>query len=629
MSTEKKESPRLPNLSDILEYSLNEIFLFDAESLHFVYVNKGARDNLGYTMDELRAMTPADIKPEFTPAAFQMLLDPLRSEQKKKLEFVTVHQRKDGSKYPVEVHLQRSRYDSTPVFAALILDITERLQTHEALAQARLFLESSPDATIVVNPAGEIEFANSQTARLFGYAHDELRGMSIEKLVPERFRAGHAAHRQEYGVSPKFRGMGADLDLHGVTSGGKEIPIEVSLSPIETGGGTLVAAAIRDVSVRRENERLLEQAKDIAENATATKSRFLAAASHDLRQPMQSIGLYLSVLDRLIDQPKAHEVTAKIRSSLDVMAELLDAFLDISKLDSGSVTPSRKNFSIQTMFDQLQAENEPLARNKGLEFRCGGADCVLHTDPVLLQRIVENFVGNAIRYTESGGVEVNCRLQDDIARIEVKDTGLGIPEEALGTIFEEYFQLDNPVRDRRKGLGLGLSIVKHIARLLDHRLDVSSTLGKGSTFSVEVPLGDHVEKSPQLPAETTVTKESRAPVVFFVDDDPAIIDATAMLFDVSGLQAHYALNGDEALAYLADGIRPDIVISDYRLPNYNGVELIKRIRSATVDDLPTVLMTGDTSSEEIAAANLSNCTVLHKPVNTEQLVAMIRNIDIA
>ena len=416
----QRAEERATGLGNVLEASINEIMMFDDETLHFVYANQGARNNLRYSMDELAALTPIDIKPEFTRETFEATLESLRSNKKRIVAFTTVHRRKDGSTYPVEVHLQRSVLDSKPVFTQIILDITERTQTEESLSQARLFLESAPDATVIVNSEGRIEVANTQTVILLGYTLDELRGMSVDTLVPERFRDGHVAHRENFTANPRVRSMGAALDLFAVTKDGREIPIEVSLSPIKTSDGTLVAAAIRDVTARKEIAEALQRAKETAEGTTATKTLFLAAASHDLRQPLQSIGLYLLVLNLKLVKPENLAVCDKIRNSVEVMGGLLDALLDISQLDSGAVTPIKKDFSIQTMFDHLLAISGPHASEKGLVFRCESSSCVVHSDPALLQRVVENFVSNAIRYTDSGSVDVRCEIRNDHARIEVK-----------------------------------------------------------------------------------------------------------------------------------------------------------------------------------------------------------------
>ncbi len=623
----KLAETRRAGFDRIVEQSLNEVYIFAADTFRFIEVNEAACRNLGYSLDELRSMTPVDIRPEHTEETFAALVRPLLNDGKDKIVFTTVHRRKNGSDYPAEIHLQHMMFDGRQVFAAIVLDITQRTRTEEALAQARLFLESAPDATLIVNGAGTVEVANSQTTHLFGYSQKELRGMPVDALVPERFRDGHPAHRAQFAAHPKVRGMGVDLDLYAVTKAGQEIPIEVSLSPIQTADGTLVAAAIRDITARKEIEQTLEEAKVVAESATVTKTRFLAAASHDLRQPLQSLSLYLAVISRQLDQPKLQEIGGKMGKSLDTMRELLDALLDISKLDGGSITPEKRDLRIRDLLDRIVTDNVQQAENKGLRLECTDEDCIVHSDPALLERVIENFVTNAIRYTEQGVVKIDCQRGDGIARIAISDTGIGIPKDEVDKVFEEYYQLDNPVRDRRKGLGLGLSIVKHIARLLDHPLTVSSMPGEGSTFAVDVPLGtQEVVRSEARAVAHVLPSGGRIPIVLIIDDDPAIVDATTMLLELAGMQAHSALNGDDALAHIEAGIYPDIVVSDYRLPGYNGVEVVKRVRQATASDLPTILMTGDTSAREIEAANLSNCMVLHKPVDTNRLISVIEKL---
>jgi diguanylate cyclase (GGDEF)-like protein/PAS domain S-box-containing protein len=253
---------RRAGFHNIIERSLNEVYIFDADTLRFIEVNESACRNLGYSLDELRSMTPVDIKPEQSMETFAALIKPLQNDGKDKTVFTTAHRRKDGSDYPVEVHLQRMMFDDREVFAAIILDITQRTQTEEALAQARLFLESAPDATLVVDASGEIRASNSQTTRLFGYTPQELQGMPVETLVPERFRDDHPAHRAQFTGNPMVRNMGGDHDLCAVTSTGLNVPVEISLSPIQTGDGMLVVAAIRDVTARKQAEAALLQSKE-------------------------------------------------------------------------------------------------------------------------------------------------------------------------------------------------------------------------------------------------------------------------------------------------------------------------------------------------------------------------------
>jgi CheY-like chemotaxis protein len=239
--------------------------------------------------------------------------------------------------------------------------------------------------------------------------------------------------------------------------------------------------------------------------------------------------------------------------------------------------------------------------------------------------ILENLVTNAIRYTEKGHVKIDCLRAGDSIRVAVSDDGIGIPEKHIKNVFEEYFQVDNQVRDRRKGLGLGLSIVKHIGRILDHPLDVSSVLGKGSTFTVEVPLG-HKIQDVKREKQKAVTSSDREPVVLFVEDDGAVLEATIMFLSIAGAKVHSALTGDDALALVAAGINPDIIISDYRLSEYNGVEVIRRVRLATADNLPAILMAGDSSVKEIDDDNIANCILLQKPVDPDKLFALISHL---
>lgn len=484
-------------------------------------------------------------------------------------------------------------------------------------------LDAAPDAIVVVDVDGTIVLINRQTELLFGFERDALLGQPVEMLVPVRFREGHPAHRQQFFNSAQFRPMGAGLELYGRRADGSEFPIEISLSPVETQQGKLVASAIRDVTKRKIAADALREARDHAEHATAAKTRFLAAASHDLRQPLQAISMYLAVLTRLLDQPKQKEISDKIFSSLDTMRDLLDALLDISKLEGGSITPEKRDFRLGPMAARIITDNVQQAEQKGLTLVSHCDDCVLHSDPVLLERLVENFVTNAIRYTEHGEITLKAENKGNAVALLVQDTGIGIPEEALDKVFEEYYQLDNPVRDRHKGLGLGLAIVKHIARLLDHPLSVVSVPGSGSTFGVEVPMGDGAATTAPESDPPTGAGPSVNPVILFIDDDDAVADASSMMLEAVGIVVHTAKNGEAALAKVAAGLHPDMVISDYRLPGLNGIEVIRRIRAATAESLHCALITGDTSAREIEAAQLQRCEVLFKPVDGDRLIELI------
>lgn len=497
----------------------------------------------------------------------------------------------------------------------------------EMLKHAESLLSLSPDATFIVDADGKILFASQQTVSLLGYQPDELLGQAVEVLIPTALGAGHPDVRRNYVNKPSLRPMGRGRDLLALTKDRKEIPVEVSLSPIETEEGLLVSAALRDVSYRVEYEHALKAARDSAEQANRAKSRFLAAASHDLRQPLQSLSAYLAVLKHQIEGEEFQAVADKMDLSLTAMGGLLDALLDISQLESGSIAPRWSVFGLQSLLDKVLASNRPAADRKGLKLNSVPTNLIVRSDEVLLGRIIDNFVSNAVRYTDAGSVSIACEAEDDCVTVSVIDTGQGIVADQIPYIFEEYYQLDNPSRDRGKGLGLGLAIVKRISDLLEHAIDVTSKRGDGSSFSVSVPLA----KTAELGSDPRVNKpEERAGEaairLLLVDDDAAVLDSMKLLLGLSGFDVDTANAPNDALKMLEDGHSPDVLISDYRLPVMNGVELIKQVRAKTHPNVPVILMTGDTSADEIRTDGVANCHIVHKPTNTKALIELIRSV---
>jgi len=626
VTKQRAAEERLLGFSAVLEESLNEIYIFEVDTLKFIQVNHGARNNLGYSMEELTSMKAVDIKPAYTEESFREIIKPLLNGEKPKIQFDTVHRRKDETDYLVEVHLQKMQFNDHPVFVSSIIDITERIQNKLDLKQANTFLDSAPDATVIVDASGNIKISNQQMVELMGYSHDELLTMNVDTFVPQRYRHNHADHRANFISNAKVRNMGTGLDLTAMTKDGREIPIEVSLSPIETPQGTLVAAAIRDTSARKAVEEELRIAKQEAEDATAAKTRFLATASHDLRQPLQALRLYLSALSSKVEDPKKKLISEKMDLSLDTMSELLDALLDISTLESGSVTAEKKDVNLAEILNRIATDSAPQAERKDLKFECENLDYVVHTDPALLSRVISNFTSNAIKYTEQGKVAITGKLNKNSITVKVTDTGEGIPKHKIDSVFDEFVQLDNAVRSSSKGLGLGLSIVKHISRILEHPTSVESTIGEGSSFSVEIPLSTSQQSAEKLQQVSTPSIDlDYNPTILIVDDESAIIDAMHEVLTMMDIDVATAGDGFEALAHIQEGLEPDFVLSDYRMPEMTGVELLTKIRNATRPDLPIAIMTGDTSLEEIKAANLDNCTIMQKPVKIDQLLALINS----
>lgn len=361
-------------------------------------------------------------------------------------------------------------------------------------ALARSVLDDAPDAMIIVDAFGTIWFANRQVSALFGYAHDDVIGDSIEKLVPDRFREQHSGYRGQLVSEVRVRPVGFRLELFGRRSDGTEFPIEVSLSPIEDVGRTLVAAAIRDVTERKRIEAELlvardaiEAMRDLADRANLGRRRFLRAASHELRQPLQALTLLNGTLHRLSTDPGAIEVLSQQEQAIRVMSRLLNDLLDIGKLESGAIKPEPTDFAVVGLFERLRSEFNGAAADKGLQLEVEPCDGLVHGDSALVEKILRNLLENALQYTREGRVRLCGRNEKSAVRIEVCDTGVGIPADQLPYIFDEFHQIDVPTEGAQDGYGLGLSIVQRLANLLRLELHVRSEVGKGSEFSIVLP----------------------------------------------------------------------------------------------------------------------------------------------
>jgi two-component system, sensor histidine kinase len=387
----------------------------------------------------------------------------------------------------------------------------------------------------------------------------------------------------------------------------------------------------RDHLERRVEEatRELTAQKEEAERASLAKSRFLAAASHDLRQPMHALILFVTALKERIQYPEVSRIVSNIEASVSAMLSLFNALLDISRLDAGVLHAKPTDFELDSLLQRLQIEFAPHAMEKGLRFRVMRSSAIVTSDPVLLERVLMNLISNAIRYTVQGGVVVGCRKRKGKVRIEVWDSGPGIPAERHRDIFQEFYQLRNPERDRSKGLGLGLAIVDRMARLLETRIHLKSSEAKGSVFAIEVPRAvvSHVGQE-AAERQTNQANSLAGALVVVIDDEAAILDGMRGLLQEWGCEVLAAESGAEALAQLRRvGRTPDAVISDYRLrEEETGAAVIARIQAAMGVPLPGVLITGDTGPDTLREAQVSGYQLLHKPVRPAKLRALLTHV---
>lgn len=379
------------------------------------------------------------------------------------------------------------------------------------------------------------------------------------------------------------------------------------------------------IAERERIEQELRQAKESAEKANQEKSRFLAAANHDLRQPLQTLGVLNSVLAAQTEEPPIVEIIGDQGKALASMRDLLDVLLDIEKLETGAVEPKIRDFAIAELLSRQYTEFKPMAQRKGLELSYVPCGMTVHSDFGLLERVIQNFLSNAIRYTERGRVLLGCRRRGSMLRIEVWDTGVGIPAEQIDSIFEQFYQLGNPARDRSRGLGLGLAIVERIARLLGYHIDVRSKACKGSVFAIEVPVSKPWALRPatETRAPSTATTLPAANVLL-IEDDPAVAQATQMYLELCGLQVRVAESANAVLDQLTHGMQPDLIITDYRLPHgQTGTHIVQRLRLSLGEEVPAIVVTGDTSPEIQTEARGMNCHIFFKPMDVDKLTVLI------
>lgn len=509
------------------------------------------------------------------------------------------------------------------------------LQSSEARLQS--IFDASPDALLICDAQGTICMANRQVESLFGFSMEELIGQPIEMLLPESVRTRHPALRNSFVASPAVRPMGPGRGLKARRKDGSECDVEISLSPIQTDRGLFIASAMRDITERKllaaeleQHRHQLEELVDIrthelseakaeAERANNAKSRFLAAASHDLRQPLTALRLYIDVLRSKVGAPE-QGLVASMGHCVTNLSCLLGDLLDLSKLEAGVVKPNIADFSVFELLASLESVYILKAKAKGLHLRFAPTRLTGRSDPVLFKRLLGNFIDNAIRYTAHGGIVIGCRRRQGKIWIEVRDSGIGIAAEQITEIFEEFKQLGDQARTQ--GSGLGLAIVAKTAALLGLAISVHSRPGRGSIFAIELPLGQPEPLA--LPATLVVQGHSLRIAV--VEDNSLVRDAMVHALQELGHQVVAAASGGALMAELGPW-PPDIVVSDYRLAHgETGFDVITAVRKAMGADLPAIIITGDTDPKLIASMSGRGIAVLHKPLNAAELQACLEEL---
>ena len=418
-----------------------------------------------------------------------------------------------------------------------------------------------------------------------------------------------------------------DQPLHSIAfrrrrpDGGEVWLEQVAIIQFEAGGKpTRINGLMTDVTERKRFEAELSLARTSAEIANRAKSGFLAAASHDLRQPLQTLKFLQAALEPHHSGGEARNLVAKIGQSLDTMASILSSLLDVNMLESGNLRPSVSEFTVNEIFGPLAEDFVALVQERGLKLRIVRSELIVRSDRRMLAEAIRNLLSNAIRYTDRGQILLGCRRAGNNVRIEVWDSGVGITEDQLPHIFDEYYQGTGGAE--RGGIGLGLAIVKRLGEILNHRIQVRSIAGKGTRFSIEVPRVQSGVELPEAPPQVRPHKNAFLGSVLVIEDEASVRSALARLLKTRGVDATTVATTAEALTLVREqGLRPDALLCDYNLRGSpDGPETIRHLRAAIGRNVPAVVMTGDTRSQTTVSISAQGVPVLIKPFSADELL---------
>lgn len=613
----------------LFEQAAVGVALTESATSRVIRINRKFAEFLGYSQAEMlqhthRSVTHPDDVP-LSVAYRQRLNAGELSEFSQEKRYI----RKDGSVVwgHVTVSAIRKADGSFDRHVVVVTDINERKRAEEALRDSRDayqdILATGLDGFLLLDTDGRLIEVNATYLRQSGYSREELLGKRIADLD---YKSGAAIARHMRRI---METGGDQFETIHRRKDGSMWHVEISTNYRAARGGQFFAF-LRDITERKRQEAELIAARQAAESASLAKTRFLAAASHDLRQPIQAINLFLDALNRTRRSEDQKEISGYLSMAVRSLGDLLSGLLDISKLDAGIVEPRLELTDAENVLRRIEAEFAPLAPEKNLHFRLVSRrkGLALRTDPELLLRILRNIVGNAVKYTERGGILVGTRQRGDRGVIQVWDTGVGVAQEHMSQIFEEYFQISNPERDKKKGLGLGLAIVRRLAGLIAAEVSCRSRLGRGTVFEISLPLAQgplSVYKSPipQMFEDRDDLSGFAGRRIVVIDDDVLVAKSIEKSLGALGMAVTAFNDGDDALAS-SDIADADFYISDFRLPGrLDGVQLLNAIQQRSARPINAVLLTGDILPNQMDLSASSNWDVLFKPVNLSKLLAMM------
>ncbi len=501
-------------------------------------------------------------------------------------------------------------------------DVTERRRTTEQFHQD--FLNATPDAIVVVDAQGAIRSANRMLETLFGYRRAEIIGMPIGMLIPEHDRAAAGFFDR---LHVPTNGESTSLELVGRRKDGHEIPLQVSLAALRGPDGPLAIAAIRNPTAQKAAERALQAAKAEAERANDLKSDFLEATGRNLVRPLQTMGLLAGILERTVDPRDAQDTVARLDLLIESMTNSLNLLLDVNRIETGKIIPQVASYPIHDTIERMRTEFAHVAATRRLDLRVVSSTALVRSDRQIVDRILQNFVSNALRYNHAGRVLVGCRRAGRNLRIEVWDTGPGIPEDEMGRIFGEYERLTSPATGQEEGLGLGLYVAKRLADLLGHRIEVRSIAGKGSMFALEVPL-ELRPAAAGVHAPTATTARSGPAGVLVVSSNATTRGFLDVLLRLEGYDVRGVAGAQEAQTLVAaTGFTvAGVIVDENPTDPYAAGSLVRMLRRQHTSRLVAIVLTSNPSMEYARELSGDGALALVKPFKANDLAAHVARL---